>query len=366
MKNIVLFTPYFVPYISGITIYNQSLVKHLRKKHNVEVLTFTKVSKENSVLSLPYLFKISKGFVSPQSLLFFWRAARKSDAVIVSVPNFEGLALVLFAKVLGKPITAMYYCNVTLGSDIFSRILVAFLNLSVRLQLMLATKVITMTGYTDFLIPHSKKFAECMPPIRKLASDSTFKNTLLKQKANERWIGFAGRISREKSIENLISALKYAKTKRLRVVFAGPSGKDVAGEDAYFQHVKALIKENNIASTFLGKLTDHQLGSFFEAIDVLVLPSTNSTEAFGMVQAEAMLKGTPSIAHTMAGVTVPITLTGMGKIVDVKNHIAFAKALDEVLVNQKSFSSSAMKKKAQEYFSSQEALKNIEDAISLE
>lgn len=363
MKNILLFTPYYIPYISGITIYNELLAQFLDKKNNITVLTFTKGSKDPSVVHIPHLIKISKGFISPQSLVYFWRYVRKSNIIIVSLPNVEGLCLVLLAALLGKPIVAMYYCNVTLGKDFVSRFIVAILNISVRIQLMLATKIITISGYQDFLIPHSDKFSECLPPIRLLPSKKAFAKKLAKQKGTEQWVGFVGRLSREKGIEHLITAVSLLKKDTVRLVFAGPTGKDVAGEAAYYTKVQKLLSRYQIPYTFLGILKDDELGAFYESLNVLALPSTNTTEAFGMVQAEAMLKGTPSITHTLPGVTVPISLTGMGISTNVTNHKVFAKALSTILSDKKVYASTAQVKKAQKTFSARRSLRRLESLI---
>ena len=53
---------------------------------------------------------------------------------------------------------------------------------------------------------------------------------------------------------------------------------------------------------------------FYAACDVLVVPSLNSTESFGLVQVEAMLCGTPSIASNLPGVRQPPLMTGMGEV----------------------------------------------------
>ena len=49
--------------------------------------------------------------------------------------------------------------------------------------------------------------------------------------------------------------------------------------------------------TFLDLLTPEEMASFFSLCDVLAVTSLNCTEAFGLVQVEAMLCGTPVVAY---------------------------------------------------------------------
>ena len=71
--------------------------------------------------------------------------------------------------------------------------------------------------------------------------------------------------------------------------------------------------------------------AFLGAIDCLVVPSVNSTESFGLVQAEAMLCGTPVVASDLPGVRQPVRMTGMGEIVPVGDETALAAAILRVL-----------------------------------
>ena len=74
-------------------------------------------------------------------------------------------------------------------------------------------------------------------------------------------------------------------------------------------------------------LTQAQMPAFFAACDVLVVPSLNSTESFGLVQVEAMLCGTPSIASNLPGVRQPPLMTGMGEVTPIGDADALAEAI---------------------------------------
>lgn len=59
-----------------------------------------------------------------------------------------------------------------------------------------------------------------------------------------------------------------------------------------------LVKE----VIFTGKITDSELASHYNLADLLILPSLNQAEAFGMVLLEAMASGVPVIASDLPGV----------------------------------------------------------------
>ena len=73
------------------------------------------------------------------------------------------------------------------------------------------------------------------------------------------------------------------------------------------------------------------MAAFYRMVDVLVLPSVNSTESFGMTQAEAMLMGTPVVSTDLPGVREPVRVTGMGELVPPKDDEALARAITAVI-----------------------------------
>jgi glycosyltransferase involved in cell wall biosynthesis len=64
----------------------------------------------------------------------------------------------------------------------------------------------------------------------------------------------------------------------------------------------------------------------------------NSTESFGLVQIESMICGTPVVASNLPGVRQPVTMTGMGKVVPLRDSNAIGAALLEILRDPESFS----------------------------
>jgi glycosyltransferase involved in cell wall biosynthesis len=155
---------------------------------------------------------------------------------------------------------------------------------------------------------------------------------------SHRVIGFVARLATEKGVEILLHALPkvlqvYPNT---RVVFAGQH-QNVLGEEAYARRLEPLLHQHANRWDFLGNLSADELAAFYPNCDLVVLPSLNSTESFGLVQVEAMLCGTPSIASNLPGVRQPVAQTGMGKVVPIGDADALAEAIIEVFGNRRSY-----------------------------
>jgi len=381
--KILFFSPYFYPYISGITISPKKILDYLSKKNKITVLTFLHDHKlsnqvtrsQLTIIRMPYWFKISKGFISPQSIFYFLNKINKCDLVILNQPNFEGLFLAIIAKIFNKKIISIFHCQVFLEGNLLTKVVNFALDTSMKIQLHLSDKIVVYTKDYINSLPYFKKLinktVDVLPPIEYFSPDKKFLNYLLKLK-NEKskmknvvWIGYAGRISSEKGIEYLVQSINRLDIKNITLVFAGPYGKDVAGENNYYNKIVTMLKKYKIKYSFLGNLTDKQLSAFYKMIDVLVLPSINQTEAFGMVQAEAMIAGTPVVASNLPGVRIPIKLTKMGKIVEPKNAEQIKQAILEILGNKNKFTNTDLIKNAQRIFNTSKVYKFYENLINL-
>lgn len=374
--RILFFSPYFYPYTSGVTTYPFKILSHLAKTNQITVLTFRHRSdlpdRERmsglNIVRMPFNFKISKGFVSLQSLAYFIDYLKKSDLIILNIPNFEGLFLAFLAKLSGKKIVSIFHCQVFLGKGLSVKIINFFLNLSVFFQLALSRKIIAYTrDYVDSLSIgkiFKNKIDVVLPPIEKLEVDNKKLSDFSVLKGSKIWVGYAGRIAREKGLEYLIEAVNKLKDKNIVLTFAGPYGKDVAGEGSYYLEIKKLLTEYRLPHHFFGNLTTGNLGAFYKSIAVLVLASINQTEAFGMVQADAMLLNTPVIAANLPGVRIPVRLTGMGEIVEPKNEIQLSHMLKRVLANKKKYTNKELNTKAQHIFNIQKTYQFYDNLIA--
>lgn len=338
---------YYTPYISGLTIYAQRLAEALAKRgYQVTVLTSRhdkKISFREKiggirVIRVPSLMKISKGVIMPSWIFASLRQVLETDVVLCHLPQFEGLVVAFWARVLRKKLLVTYHCDVVLPPGFINKMAQLILYLSNFLTCSLANKIVTYTkdyaNHSAFLTWFKAKLVFVFPPI--LVGDKLQKR--LPPERKEVRIGFAARIAADKGLEYLFKAIPYLTSrgegKNLKILIASPKP---IGEEKYREKLKSLIKKYQKYLVFLGTIPPEKMGEFYQTIDVLVLPSINKTEAFGIVQVEAMLWGVPVIATNLSGVRMPIKLTGMGKIVSIKNSQALAKAILEVLKNKKKY-----------------------------
>jgi glycosyltransferase involved in cell wall biosynthesis len=78
-------------------------------------------------------------------------------------------------------------------------------------------------------------------------------------------------------------------------------------------------------------LDDRALAALYASIDVLVVPSVNSTESFGLVQIEAMTLGVPCVASDLPGIRHAVRTTGLGALFPAGDAAALARAVCDVL-----------------------------------
>lgn len=343
----------YLPYISGLTLAPARLAEALAKRgYKISILTTQhkkaipkyEIINRVNITRVPYDFRISKGFIM---LFYFWfafREVRKANIVIINLPQFEGFIPALFAKLLGKKVVCIYSCEVKLPETILNKIIENILQVSNYFSLLFSDKIITYTkdyaNHSKLLPSFNRKLLLIPPAIPEPQIDKLY--TLKLQNSlycKDKYVmGMVGRIAAEKGIEYLIKTIPYLiknLDKNFIIIFVGP--KEPVGEKKYSNKLKSLINEYQEYLIFLGEVPANRLGSVYNILDVLVLPSINSTEAFGMVQVEAMLCGIPVVASNLPGVRVPIQETGMGEIANLRDSKDLADKIIKVLTNKKKY-----------------------------
>ncbi|RME39145.1 MAG: glycosyltransferase family 1 protein [Thermoflexia bacterium] len=350
MKVLIVLT-YYRPHTSGLTIYAERLARGLaRRGHEVTVMTSQydrslPLEEEQDgvlVVRVPVAFRVSKGVIMPTFGLMATRLVRAHDVVSLHLPQFDAAGVAARARLMGKPCTLTYHCDLKLPAGPFNGLVNQVVNVMNFLAGLLADRVVAYTE--DFAIhsPYLARFAHkvvVIPPPVELppATEEEIRAFAQRVGLNGRGpvIGMAARLAAEKGVEVLLEALPRILEvyPDARVLFAGQY-QNVLGEEAYARRLAPLFARYRDRWTFLGVLSPKEMAAFYPNLDVIVVPSLNSTESFGLVQVEAMLCGTPSIASNLPGVRQPVLQTGMGEIVPVGDSRALAEAILRVVRNR--------------------------------
>lgn len=339
---------YYRPYTSGLTIYAAREACALaRRGHEVTVLTSRyddRLPSEETLDGVKVFrsnvwFRVGKGPVMPGMWVKAISLLRQADGVNLHLPQFDAAPLAMLARLIGKRIVITYHCDLVLPGGLINRIANWVSDLAAAAACSLADAIVQdsrdYAEHSPFLRRYLAKVGEVIPPIEvECASAERCQAFRQKHQLAEGapLIGMAARLASEKGVEVVAQALPLVLERypQARVIFSGPY-QNVPGEEDYARRVLPLVERLGSHWKFLGRLDDDEMGAFFGAIDMLLLPSLNSTESFGMVQVEAMACGTPVIASDLPGVRVPVRETGMGEVIRRGDPRALADAILRLL-----------------------------------
>jgi glycosyltransferase involved in cell wall biosynthesis len=352
--RVLIVLTYYRPHTSGLTIYAERLARGLAARgHQVTVLT-SRFDRSRPVEALedgvrvvraPVLFRISKGVIMPTFGWLATRLVREHDVVSLHLPQFDAAGVAARGRLMGKPAVLTYHCDLKLPPGLFNRVVNQVVHVMNRLAGLLAHRVVAYTqdfaDHSPFVHTFRDKIEVIPPPVElpemgpgPVAAFAKMHNL----DGSKPVIGMAARLAAEKGVEVLLNALPRVLQvhPETRVLFAGQY-RDVMGEEAYARRLAPLFRQHEERWEFLGNLNPLQMAAFYPNLDVIVVPSLNSTESFGLVQVEAMLCGTPSIASDLPGVRQPVLQTGMGEVVAVGDSEALAGAILRIVNNPQEY-----------------------------
>lgn len=142
----------------------------------------------------------------------------------------------------------------------------------------------------------------------------------------QHFILFLGRLVQYKGVEYLIRAMKEVQIPLI-----------VAGDGPLKNELKSLTRKLGVAERvfFVGSLPKPKINYLYARCELFVLPSITRTEAFGLVQLEAMSFGKPVVNTDIpTGVpdVSPHDLTGL--TVPAREPSALAEAINQILTER--------------------------------
>jgi glycosyltransferase involved in cell wall biosynthesis len=355
MRVLIVLT-YYRPHTSGLTIYAERLARGLaRRGHEVTILTshykrnlaYKEEMDGVRVVRVPVLFRISKGVIMPTFGFQAWKWVAWADVISLHLPQFDAAGVALRGRLLGKPTVLTYHCDLKLPSGFFNSVVNQVVHGMNNLAGRFSHRVVAYTKDFATHSPYLRRFADkrvIIPPPVELPEMTDSGIAAFEKMYNPQHrhpvIGMAARLAAEKGVGVLLEAFPKVLERypEAHILFAGQY-RDVLAEDAYADEVLPMIRryEQQDQWTFLGVLDPLQMAAFYPNLDLLVVPSLNSTESFGLVQVEAMLCGTPCVASDLPGVRQPVLQTEMGEIAPIGDPAGLAEAMLQVLDHQESY-----------------------------
>ncbi len=295
--NILQVNKAYYPHIGGIETLVQTFSEELSKMANVRVLVCTEKGKAHheTINGVPVEYASSLGtyFSCPLSFDFirkFRRMAKWADIIEIHCPFPLGDIAALLSGYHG-PIVIAWHSDV-----VRQKTLLRFYAPLLRRFLRRADKIIVATqGHiksSAFLPDYADKCTIIPYGIDTDAYANNPRRPILRDKqtnfATIRLL-FVGRFVYYKGIEVLLDA--FPKTHNTELFLVG------VGTPEMEQSLHDKINKSGVNERvhFLGNLSQEDLRSAFADCDIFILPSIANSEAFGIVQLEAMTYGKPVI-----------------------------------------------------------------------
>lgn len=331
---------YYYPYVSGLSEYARLVAegaatlgfsvtvvtgRHTPDLSDSEIIGGVRIVRANP------LFFAHKSYISLELLTRFFQEIRSADLVHFHLPMLES-GFLSAISLHSLPLLATYHCDVerSRSGGLADLAAVEAVRRSCRACLNRSSLIaIASTDYaagSEVVRGMEKKWVDIPPPDK----GSRIPPVMSNQRETMR-IGFLGRFAEEKGIDVLLDAapLVLSRLPRAQFILAG-NFTGIAGGSEYKQ-LKDRIESLGPGVQVPGHIPEERLHDFYSSLDVFVLPSVNSYEAFGIVQVEAMKAGVPVIATDMRGVRIPVERTGNGLLIPPRSPVALADAIVEVL-----------------------------------
>ncbi len=341
--KVVFITPFFPPHIGGVERYVNNVAVGLAERGwEVIVITThngTTMRKERrgllSIYKLPYLFKL---FNTPIHISWFFSIKsiiEKENPHIINVHTPVPVIADIAARVVDrKKLVVTYHNDIQKDSFIQSVLSWCINTFVIQHTLRRARKIIIDTpiySSKSKLLRLFKKKIEVISPGIDIEKFSE-KDTDRPSSAEKKYLLFVGNLNKNyqyKGLNYLLSAMEILKPKIPDICLK------IVGSGDYLEYYQSVVKKMNAESQihFCGKLSDTELRAMYQQAYLLVLPSTDNSEGFGIVLLEAGANSLPVIASKVGGIPYVVQHEVTGLLVAPKKIQELAEAIENVWNN---------------------------------
>jgi glycosyltransferase involved in cell wall biosynthesis len=325
---------YYAPYVSGLTETARRVAEGMAARGWRVAVAATQHDPAHprretiagvDVYRSPVVGRISRTPLAPGLPWLVRRLARQSGVLHLNLPMADGALIARLAATV--PIVSMLHIDLHLPPGPLSRVAMAASDRACRAAIRRSAAVVAYSadqaeGSKFWPLIRKRRFepipAPCLP---------RGNGTATYRRGTGLHIGFMGRIVEDKGIEYLVRAFQQIDDPQARLLIAGNYSTVAGGSN--IDRIRAVIGGDHRVE-ILGELHGQQIDDFYASIDVFALPSV--AESFGIVQAEAMMAGVPSVTTDLPGGRYPVHATGFGRIAPPRDPDALAAAIRELTV----------------------------------
>jgi len=357
---------YYTPYISGVTHTARSVAEGMAARGwRVAVVTsqHDRSAPRRETLNgvdvhrVPVLGRVTRAQISPAYPLEAARIARRSDLLHLNLPMAEAAMLARLAA--PTPIVSMLHIDLYLPPGVLNRIAVGASDLTSRAAIRRSAAVV---AYSEDQA-HASKY---WPVMREREFRAIAAPCLDRRGGRPHYrrsgglhIGFLGRIVEDKGIPYLVRAFRRIADPDARLLIGGNYATVVGGDN--LADIRAEIGADSRVHV-LGELRGQEIDDFYASIDVFALPSV--AESFGIVQAEAMMCGVPSVTTNLPGGRYPVVATQFGAVVPPRDPEALHGAILELAAAPADWRE-AKAREARKLFAAERSLDEHEELFTL-
>ncbi len=328
---------YYPPHFGGIEKVNYDLVEGLNELgYSTDELCFNEESttvfeeRKYKIYRAANLFKLNSTPFSFSIINILGRIHHQYDIIHIHLPNPTGAIALQLVNFKGKIV--VHWHSDIIKQKILKKFYAPFQKaLLKRADRIIVTSPPYLEGSDD--LKEFKNKCEIIPigiDERELICDEQFLSILRETYQDKKIIFSVGRLIYYKGFNYLIDAAKNLPGDYMILI---------GGTGELFDKLKNQITTNHLESKvkLLGKIPANKIACYYNLCDLYCLPSCEKSEAFGVVQLEAMSFGKPLVSTQIPFSGVPwINEQGKtGLVVAPKNPKALSDAIKSILSDQK-------------------------------
>lgn len=340
---------FYPPFMGGIENHLRWLCSGLQKAAEVEALTANRGPRDSEesvdglkVTRVGTMFELFGAPVCPGLV----RKIRETpcDLLHIHLPNPSAVLAYLVSRAKA-PLVVTYHSDIVrqkILGPLFQPFLRKFLGRC-------AAVIVTSPSYLDTspALSPFREICRVIPhgiPVERFQQVDADRVSRIRKEHGTRIVLSVGRLVYYKGFEYLIRAMAKVRG-RLLIVGAGPLRLTLERES------KNLGASGRVI--FLGEVEDRDVIPYYHAAEVFVLPSVERSEAFGIVQLEAMACGKPVVNTRIDSGVAFVSLDGVtGFTVPPRDPEALAQAINRLLddpVLRQKFGEAARRRVEQEF-----------------